>query len=72
MTLLMNKDKALPIRRETHLAVIGPYVDYGAEQGGKGGKLSDELVSTHAIVLGSIDRALACPSWMGRSSYSIF
>ena len=46
MTLLLNKDKALPIPRKASLAVIGPYGSYGSAQGGVGGKLSDELSKT--------------------------
>ena len=43
MTLLMNKDKALPIPPQSSVLLVGPYASYGSEQGGRGGQLSEEI-----------------------------
>ena len=43
MTLLMNKENALPIPRKSSVILIGPYSSYGSAQGGRGGKLSEEI-----------------------------
>ncbi len=43
MTLLMNKEKALPIPPKSSVLLIGPYASYGSAQGGRGGKLSEEI-----------------------------
>jgi beta-glucosidase-like glycosyl hydrolase len=54
MTLLMNKEKALPIRPKSSVLLAGPYGSYGSAQGGRGGKLSDEISrvnGAHAVVV---------------------